>query len=271
MQIRPLLSALFLFGLTVFGLPACTTSVEISEKTPPELPTTDSLPTPAPTGILNYVLAWETDDITMLSNGGWQVTTNLGYEVQLHTGYVTTFRMELIECETEAASGWFPLLPAPVKAGHPSDGPSETRTTQDAVEDLMTLSSQSVASLPVSRADWCTLHYLAGPTTETALNVSGTSETVLGKSILMTGAYKAPNSDTWIDFSATSDEGFGTFMTPPAATSVRLGNGVTSISVSRNAATLFDNIDFANENNSEAIGFAILRQLTGSAAMTVTQ
>ncbi len=270
MQKRPLLIAIFLIASIIFVLPACTSVTEFESVTPTTVTTETAIaPTAEPTGILNYALKWNTEGITHLSDGGWQVTTNLGYEIRVTSGYVTTFRMELVECETTEAAAFSFLFPSPVQAGHPSDGPSETRTSQDTVENLITLPTQSMASLPVSRADWCTLHYLAGPTTDAALNLTDTGGD-LGKSIMLIGDYKAPDSEDWIPFTATSEEGFGTFLLAPTDPGIRLGDGVVSIVVTRTASTLFDNIDFGT-SSPDTIGFSVLRQLSKSAAITVNQ
>ncbi len=270
MQTRPLLISIFIILLMVFAVPACT-SAQVTPDVPPTATvslTSSPGPTAAATGILNYALSWQTDSVTFLPDGGWQLTTNLGYDVIVERGYITNFRIEMLECETEtSALDW--LRPATVLAGHPSDGPSETRTAQDLVENIANPTPQSMASLPVSLASWCNLHYLAGPASDIALNLP-TDIDQRGNSIWIVGQYKAPDSDTWQPFEATSTEGFGNLLTLNDGAGVKLGEGVVSIVLTRDLATLFDNADFATLAP-DTLGFSVLRQLNDNLHVTINQ
>ena len=218
---------------------------------------------------ITYTLDWTWGDATPNSNGnGWTVTNDLGYEIQVERGYLVNRSMELIPCPTEDTISSLILeqfLPQLAYAGHGSDDRDPSRISRPFVESLTAPTSAILETTYGYQPDYCQVHYLIAEGIETARNLPSEMD-MQGISLFVEGRYRAPGANNFIPFTITAPLTWGTItdvITEIEAekTILTVDTPISHITIRRNLATMFDEIDFARSSGEEQAK-AVLRALT---------
>ncbi len=190
--------------------------------------------------IVTYKLAWADDETTTISN-------DLGYEITIDAGFITTYSAELLTCADNQFSSW--LIPQTAHAGH-GDAISTARTTQPLTESLPTQTAVLLETRTISAAKYCQIHVVVGPNTAT--------ET---PTLQLSGRYLSSNSDTAGSFSLQTNLAWGDIYSLP--TPIGTNETAVSISIQRDITDLFNGIDF-EADEAATIEKTLLRNLINS-------
>ena len=190
--------------------------------------------------IITFKLDWVSRDTTSFSN-------DLGYEISLDDGSLTTYSAELLACEESSLTSWF--MPQTAHAGH-GDEISEARTTQPLTESLRTQTAVLLETRTIAANNYCSIHVVIGPDTE--------SET---STLQLSGSYLSSDQDTVGSFSFQTDLAWGQIY--PLPTPIGTNETAVSITLQRDITMLFDSIDFTTDNDAE-IEKALLRNIINS-------
>ena len=142
----------------------------------------------------------------MLPEGGWQTTTDQGYEVQVHSGALVSYSLQLLGSTPPAPDA---LLPQ-ARAGH--SGPLDPLAVEAVcVESLTQPGEQELGTRvgPVGR--YGRLHYLVARGNQQAQAPDGTPFD--GVSLVLNGRYRQGSEGDWQTFALKSS---------PAAATIRL-------------------------------------------------
>ena len=192
------------------------------------------------TTIVSYKLAWAESELTAITN-------DLGYDITINDGLVTTYSAELLACEEPALSNWF--FPQTAYAGH-GDEISDARTTQPLTELLPAQTAVLLETRTIAANHYCQIHVVIGPDTE--------SET---STLQISGSYISSDQDTVGSFSFQTDLAWGQIY--PLPTTIGTNETAVSITMQRDIKQLFDGIDFATAPDAE-IEKALLRNIINS-------
>lgn len=244
--------------------------------TPPDDADQSAIPT---TGQITYRFVWEWGDATPDADGlGWSVTTALGYQVHISTGYVVVGGAQLVPCKhghTMQQSVLDPLIaPFASRVAHAGHGDEQDRSqiTRPLVESLTEPVDVAVSARFGDEPAYCQFHYLAAYAPETAANLPANAEMV-GRTLYLSGSYLAPNAAESTPFTISSNLAWGNMLDltlhADATSTIELANTLdTQITLRRTLGNLFDDVDFVNMTESE-VARTILRTLTSSAIVEV--
>jgi hypothetical protein len=225
-------------------------------------------------GQVTYIADWSTEGITRITaSGGWQTVNDLGYTVRVTKGYVVSAGATMVACEhLPGAWDWLlsVLSPTVIKAGHSGDvDPAAIRLPQ--VESVVTLQPMTLDSLSVQEFSYCQGHYVIAAANERAVNLPADQEMV-GASLFLEGTYqRAGQPATTFSIKTRSPNGLLFNLTATNTSEARhlvMGQAST-VTIRRNAARLFDGVNFA-EMDDEARAQAILDSLLTHAQMLIT-
>ncbi|MEO0597576.1 MAG: hypothetical protein AAF126_15820 [Chloroflexota bacterium] len=223
-------------------------------------------------GEIHYQLNWELGDAELTADG-LQVTNDLGYSIVIHEGYVSSYNATMNACEHSHGLFewlWEQLTPSVAQAGHgEDDDPAMIDTT--VVESFTALESAYVGSVTVEEPAYCEGFYLIGSAHYLAQSLPEDFD-MLGYSLYLRGRYTTPEGIT-LPFSLLTDTGWGTLSdlvvpSTEALTHVEVSGDPITISIQRNAETMFDGITFDTLNETD-LSRAILRNLTESTQFIV--
>jgi len=184
-------------------------------------------------------MAWEESQIETLANGGWSTTSDLGYRVEVEEGWVLTYLLSLVPCETAADTGalaWLGwVLGSPALADHaPFSDPSLVELS--AVEAFDAPRTLGLGPFGFPEQTYCSVYWLVArgePDTTaagTSLRISGTWQRGAETGLV----------DIDTDFALALIEDI-----PP----INLDQSELQVTLTRPLATLFDGIDFAQANS----------------------
>ncbi|MEE2749905.1 MAG: hypothetical protein VX519_00615 [Myxococcota bacterium] len=210
------------------------------------------VPTP-PISSVSYALSWSWEGLEPpQEQSPLIIETNLGYQVRVDAGELMNHTIQLVPCAPETGTlplGWIPRLWG--RTAWASDG---TEADPSALPDHVPESFESLEDLELGRVEtedtvYCQLHYLVAPIAfgGRSLSISGEVTTADGISIPL----EANTATAWGELYP---------LTP-------LVNETTSrptnlhVGVQRSVATLFDNIDFSTNTDTEEQSQAFLRNL----------
>ena len=159
---------------------------------------------------LSFTFTWDSQGLSENPGGGWEVHTDLGYTVRWAVGYVVTLRGELVPCDAEGTEldtcaqilGWL-TSPSVARAGHGDGEPDPSRTTVGEVESLVDLAPLDVAGPSLDGPAYCTTHYLISRAYGFTNNLP-TDIDMIGRSLYIAGEYRAPESETWVPYVAST-------------------------------------------------------------------
>ena len=217
---------------------------------------------------LTYTLDWDLGD-AQITNNGWQVTNNLGYEITVTEGYSVAYEAQLNACEH--THGWFSWLTIPsVYAGHGDDSNDSTLDVS-LIENLAAPQLQTWGTVTVYEPTYCEAFFLVARGASDTLNQSDTMD-MFGTSITLTGTYIAPNSEESIAFTLETQHANGTlqpFTANDETVHIALSNDPMAISIVRSLESIFDEIDFINDAAEDA-AFQVLRNILNNTTFEVT-
>ena len=194
--------------------------------------------TPTLTSV-EWVMAWDGSATETRETGGWSTTSDLGYEIEVDEGWVLTYLLSLVPCETEADTGalaWLGwIFGAPALADHaPFSDPSLVELS--AVEGFDSPSTLSLGPFDFPEQTYCSIYWLVA---------RGEPETAAaGTSLRVSGMWQR-GSETGVleidtDFALALIEDI-----PP----ISMDQSDLQVTLARPLATLFDGIDFADANS----------------------
>jgi len=223
---------------------------------------------------VSYNLAWERDEVLEHEGGGWETTTNLGYEVRVERAYVVSYSLQLVPCRDQGSSAAGALLRRfaqaldPVRsawAGHGDD--DDVSTVLGVVEPLHDLGSRSVREAPLGDTPYCQIHYLVARAdhyvSQRPLDVD-----IERLSIHLSGTWKHAEDDLETAFRVEDSAAFGVLVDLVDLGLDRFDADTNlELTLTRSSATLFDDIDFADgENVTEGdIARAVVRAMVEGA------
>lgn len=243
--------AVVLLTPVVLSLAACHDSEPLAV-TPPWV-STGAVPS---AGTLTYRYEWGVEGVQFSpSEGTWSVQTDLGYEVVVERGYVVSASVQLTECEQHAGvMGRFweslGLIPR-ARAGH-GGRRNPAAITQGVTESLVSLTDREAGSAHALSASYCGVHYLVAPG-DAATRFLPENPQMVDRTLYVEGRWRAPGSSEWVAFVVDTSLNWGilTKLYPPGLYQyegeervVDTSKGGALVVVRRNAAWLFDGIDF---------------------------
>ena len=234
------------------------------------------LPAQAQSGSIRYSAAWAWGSAIDTPGPGWEVTTDLGYRVQVETGALVFYSTELLACEHEHTQMLWQRLgdllgeligPATAYAGHgDEDSPAEVMPIL--VESLAEPATTELGTVQVSEPAYCQGHYLVARATDGEM--AGRSLTVAGTITGPDGESRPFAIDTSLAWGTIADLQlpYATDVDGSAAIHGDIGDETLEIVVVRGLDTLFDGVDFAGIDATEQAKM-ILRNLTNHTALMI--
>ncbi len=135
-------------------------------------------------GDVAYRVSWEWGEAQPLAgNDGWTVTNDLGYEIEVRAGKLTTRNLELVPCHAPPQQQPLARLfrgfgPPAAHAGHGSVLPNASRISRSFEEDLSRPAGREIEARRVRDPDYCQGHLLIArpsgtPPSAASLEISG--------------------------------------------------------------------------------------------------
>ena len=217
---------------------------------------------------VRYTLDWQWGKAKRNPAGGWQVSTDLGYNVHVTGGRLVTRNLELVPCHdvpqpSPQARLIRRLQPIPVFAGHSSLIPNESKISRSFEEDLSSPARVFLEGRTVTDPEYCRAHYLIARPTGSG-----------------PGAYALEVEGTWSrgadglsqPFSIRSPVAYGQFLDLLSSEGDDLARrmivGGIDLTVRRSLETMFDGVDFA-DGNLETAGMRIMRTVVARTEIVV--
>jgi len=223
----------------------------------------------------HYEADWEWGTAIPADDGGWSVTTDLGYTVHVTRGWLVSYSASLAECTPSAPSAGAAgsglldgLFGAGVAfAGHgDANDPSITAAPQ--AESLTTPELTDLGTTAFPEADYCRLHWVAGAASWYTVDLPEEVD-LLGNAVWLEGTWTAPGSDDAVAFVWTSTIANGVLVElDESLVSAPTGEVERAeIRVVRELDRWLDGIDFAALSEDD-VGRALM---IGLAASTVVE
>ena len=130
------------------------------------VPELTSAVTPPEPGLVRYELSWRLGErATRSDSGTLRFQTDLGYTVELLSGYLISSSIQQVECPAETAATrapfWMALLGGCVaRAGHGAEL-NPVAVEGEVVEDLLALEERVVGTRELTGQRYCSAHYLS--------------------------------------------------------------------------------------------------------------
>lgn len=220
-------------------------------------------------GQVSYTLAWNRGDAE-LTDGAWQWTTNLGYEVELTTAYLVAYEAQLTACEH--SHGWFDwatLGVSTVSAGHGDDSNAST-WSRSQVENLIDLPTQAWGTVTVYEPTYCEAFFLIARGATDTINLPNEVD-MYATSLYLEGRYTMPNSTDTIPFVLQTGHANGVldeFSQNGDAVHIALSDEVLEVAITRSLDTLLDDIEFDSMDSDDA-AFQVLRNIVNNTTFEV--
>jgi hypothetical protein len=194
---------------------------------------------------VQWTLAWNQEDIDVFGSGAWSTTNNQGYSVVLSSGFAVTHTLSLVPCEShdtglEVDSSTFRL---PDHAPFLDDSLVELSTP----ESLTSVTNVQLGPVTFPEAQYCQAYWLVA---------RGDPETAAaGTSLSLDGSWSKDGIEG--QFMLESDFALAsiTDLDP-----IQVNQTELTVTLQRPMARLFDDIDFATDND-YTIGWRSLSNL----------
>lgn len=243
---------------------------------------------PAPSPItgpttIDYTLRWDTGQrVEAQDTGGWAVTNDQGYRVEVHKAFLINYSAELVEClpesTTQTTRWWRWLWPEQVAwAGHGDEEDNPSAVSISTVERFDSLQPVAFGQAKVEPLRYCNAHYLVARS-DTGTQGLPTDIDLEGISLHIEGTFAAdgaaPSPFTIHTGLATAvlQDIYAQGHMGDAAHTVALdsGQGNTQVDIHRSAETLFDGVDFATADD-RTLARSVLRNLHQNIQIHITQ
>ena len=207
-------------------------------------------PPPSPHEVA-YSLTWNTEGAQRLATGGWKLTTDLGYTVQLQRGYLISRSMEVTECPKTITTSW--IEPRPAFAGHASGTPNPAAILTPHAESLLEAGTTAAGRVMLQPQQYCKSFYLIARADNTTVGLPHDVDMV-DLSLYVEGFFLKPGSTDATPFHIRTAIGNGTVLDifPPghfadsaAAFHLDTGKEGAEVSVRRDLSTMFTGVDFS--------------------------
>jgi hypothetical protein len=212
---------------------------------------------------IQYRTEWAWGDATPTEEGGWTVVNDLGYSIQVTSGFITNYALQLVPCDDDERMatrfGWRDLVGIPTaRAGHSEIAPDPSLLSMMHVESLT--NPQDITTEPIVVTDhrYCRVHYVLGPADADAVGLASAQE-MAGITLLLEGSVQGPHDDHSSPFRIETDLGIGTFVdwSPSDTTVVDIANQGALVVVRRTLGTLWDHVDFDKQEENEIAWFVL--------------
>ena len=162
---------------------------------------------------IEYEYRWDWGEASPQDDGSWRVTTNQGYAIQVLSGAITHYSVQLVPCETRESAIRIDSLFGIAKAwaGHSDIAPDPSLMTQQHIQSLVNPEAVRTVNLTVKNHTYCQVHAVLGPADADA-NGLEKHGFMANKTLVLSGRYRAPNSPDEVPFHIESDLGIGEFM-----------------------------------------------------------
>lgn len=208
---------------------------------------------------LNYYLNWTWGAAQRDADGsGWQVVTDLGYQVHVESGSLVAYSTQLIECPHEHPTALDALdLINTAEAGHGSDGADPSALPQGMIENLAAPGLIKLGTVTLTGdLHYCQAHYLIARTDSTIEGMSQT-DPLWGVSLYLTGTYQQGNSAP-VPFTLQTSLANGKIA--DLDHTALHSQPIADVIITRRLDTLFNGLDFATMESAE-LGKAALWNL----------
>jgi len=227
-------------------------------------------PPPAPHRV-DYRLTWAHDDVTPARDGSWSVTNDLGYEVRVKRGWITSYSMELVECPKAALFEW--LGPRAAWAGHASGTPNPAAIRPMQVEALTQPTGHDVGSVTLAPQPYFQLHYLVARAGKDAPGLPDGIDMV-DASLHLEGSYRAPGGGAETPFTVHTAVAYGQLFDRTARSDrvlhVDTGRESVRVEVRRRRRHMFDRVDFSRMAERQ-LALQILTSFVNDAEVEITR
>ncbi len=229
-----------------------------------------SPPAPTPHEV-RYRVEWERDGVATTSDGGWEVSNDLGYRVHVTRGWVTSYSMELVECPKGAPAASLRTLPAVIWsavessawAGHLAGTPNPAAIKPMQVESMTQVEPHQLGAVTLAPQAYCKLHYLLARAGHDSPGLPSDLDMV-DVTLHLDGTFRAPGSSAEMPFTIHTASAYGQLFeqagNPPAAIHVDTGIEAAQVEVRRHLGRMFDGVDFMRMAD-RAIALQILKAL----------
>jgi len=226
---------------------------------------TESTTDPAPSiHEIEYEHRWDWGKATPLDGGGWSVTNDEGFFIQVLSGGITHYSVQLVPCEPPvSAMRWKSIFGiSNAWAGHSEIAPDPSLITQQNVQSLVNPVTVRTANVTVKDHTYCQVHAVLGPA-DTDANGLDMHGFMADQTLVLSGLYRAPNSNDDIPFQIESDLGIGEFFDWDGSQVDMNGTGVRVVLTHR-LDTLFDHIRLDTQHPNEVSWFVMTNALTNT-------
>lgn len=209
---------------------------------------------------VRYVLAWDRG-ATQADDGTTLIVNDLGWRVQLHRGSFTMYVVSLVPCPYADDVSVF--------RGHGGfTDPSATDAPY--IEDMGVLSDISFDPRTFIQTAYCDVHMLAGRANDDAVGL--VDDDTQYTSLTLEATVTAPDGRRF-DFNIQSDAADGEIVPLSWPADIEPEGTRGTLTITRHLETMFDGIDFANEDEIEEdedeLARAILANLTRDATISL--
>lgn len=219
-----------------------------------------------------WTLGYDTEGVEFDSNGGFSVTTNLGYRVHVDAGHLVLHRVALVPCPSEPieTTSFFGLSITSAFAHEEETDPSSMETL--AISDMVQPKANEIGANAFEPARYCQVYWLVARGMEGAVAKGGFD--MSNRSVFFAGTWERGGAsgpllvDTWwpagvfVNLQSIAEP--NVFEAAAAEPSVHF----TWIGIDVALGTIFDDIEF--EVDSDAIiADTILDNIILDAKMTV--
>ena len=217
-----------------------------------------AVPPSAPTPhVVRYRLEWTTDGVAKNADApGWAVRNDLGYQVRVSRGWVTSYSMELVECPQPTAATPVAALgallwsafEAPAFAGHNAGTPNPAAIRPMQVESLTDPVPHDVGTVTLAPQAYCRLHYLLARAGHDSPGLPADLDMV-DTTLHVEGTWRAPDTSADVPFTIHTASAYGELFDHVDGAStfdVDPGRGDLQVVVRRKLGRVFDGVDFAH-------------------------
>jgi len=221
---------------------------------------------------VDYHLSWNTDGVTV-SETGLELSNNLGYDIEVSTGYLVFYSTQLVPCEDDTSgeltrakdSGidwgkwWGRLIGIrTAHAGHGEENLDASVVAQSAIEDLTNPVTMEVGSRAIEGTRYCQIHYLVA---RGGTGTTGLPEELdmVGASLYLAGSWSLEGGEPQ-DFMILSSVAYGTlsnlypdsfYGVADKEFEVDASQNGARVEIHRNLLGLFENVNFQEMSDTQ--------------------
>lgn len=214
---------------------------------------------------VDYLVSWDTSGVT-LSDDGFELTNNLGYDIELTGGYLVFYSTQLVPCEDDESSElalvqssgidwgkWWGRLVGirTAHAGHGDEDLDPSVMDQSYIENLVAPETMELGSRTIEGTHYCQIHYLVARGGAETIGLPEDQDMV-GASLYMQGTWSLNGADPQ-PFMILSSVAYGTMVNlyptsyyGVAEKQFELDASLSGarVEVERNLLGFFDDLDF---------------------------